>query len=35
MSHTTVADGTELHTHVEGEGTDVVVMQGRPLGHDM
>lgn len=30
-----VADGTELLIHVEGGGTDVAVMQGRALGHDM
>lgn len=35
MSHVTVADGTELRIHVEGGGTDGVVMQGRPLGHEM
>lgn len=35
MPHTTANDGTKIHIHVEGDGPDVVLIHGWPLGHEM
>ena len=35
MTTTTAKDGTTIHIHVEGQGPDVVLINGWPLGHEM
>ena len=35
MPHATAQDGTKIHFHVEGEGSDVVLIHGWPLSHEM